>query len=94
MFTGVKHLNVNGALNFLPWLEKLPFLASPRSWIKAGQIQTHREYERIINEIKMKNDDPEDSSDGFRSLTKAFLETRKDPNLKKREHFRHTKSPI
>ncbi len=83
----MKHLAVSGVLNFLPWLELLPFFRSPRGWIVAGQRRTHSEYQRIIDHVGNEEKEGDDEEGGFTNMTEAFLAVRQEDGLVGREHF-------
>ena len=83
----MKHLAVSSYLNFFPWLEGLPFLpASPRGWIVEGQRLSHREYQRLVDEIAREMEE-RDGGD-FVTLTEAYLAARQDADCRHKEHFR------
>ena len=80
-FSGIKELNVAGAMNFLPWLRFIPFYKNPLSWIKVGQAESHEEYKRL-GDLTLNNDDDEGVN-----MTRDYLKSREEKEPKEREKF-------
>jgi len=66
---GIKKMGVAGPVNFLPWLRHLPSIARDIAFIKLGQVDTHKEYDRIIGQRMGRLEEGEDAE----CITDEFL---------------------
>lgn len=63
---GVKHIGVAGPLNFLPFLRYLPHYKQIMKSLVDGKLETHKYYQKLIDQYKIKISNTEDyNSDNF-----------------------------